>query len=301
MACFHPLVAWQGVKPDGTKTRIQFEFKFGFNIKGIKRLLIPCGNCVGCRLEKSRQWAMRMVFESQMHEDNCFLTLTYDDEHLPKGETLVKKDVQMFIRMFRQWLRRHKPDVKIRYFACGEYGDRGNRPHYHLIIFGYKFEDMEKEINTESCCSVFTSKLLSQLWTKGFSSCGELSFESAAYVARYCMKKINGKMAEEHYQGRVPEFSVMSRRPGIGQAWFNKYGKGVYPKDSVVARGVRCLPPKYFDRVLKESNPELYEEIKNQRLMHIDTPEDLDAYFRELEYKEEVFKENAKKQLKRKL
>ena len=153
----------------------------------------PCGQCIGCRIDRSRQWAARCVHEAQLHTDNCFLTLTYADEHLPKHNSVSVKELQLFMR----YLRRAIYPTKVRFFACGEYGDQFNRPHYHIALFGYDFPD--KELFTKRRANnLYISETLNKIWGKGHCSIGELNYQSAAYIARYVVKKINGDRAFEH-------------------------------------------------------------------------------------------------------
>lgn len=234
----------------------------------------PCGKCIGCKLEQSRQWAVRCVHESKMHEENSFLTLTYNNENLPDDGSISKRHLQLFIKRLRKSL----PEKRIRYYGCGEYGERFRRPHYHVIIFGHDFQDKEifkagikrwkNRFQTGIDHTIYTSENLQKIWKKGFSSIGTVSFESAGYVARYCTKKITGKMAESHYNGRTPEFALMSRRPGIGKPWLDKFRSDVYPKDYFTLRGIKMQPPLYYDSQLKKEDNELYEKIKLIRSKH---------------------------------
>jgi len=207
--CHKPLTAWRTT--DGNMTFSPKE-AFGQEYK------IPCGQCMGCRLEKSRQWAIRSVHESQTHEQNCFITLTYAE--MPEGHSLNKKTLQLFWKKLRKALY----PKKIRYFACGEYGDTFDRPHYHAIIFGHDFGISNEEltprlgkmseffpqkkhvtnsdltlINKSDYGYLWTSNLLNKIWGHGFTSIAECNFETCAYVARYVTKKITGTPAKEHY------------------------------------------------------------------------------------------------------
>lgn len=259
MPCHKPLTAWI-VRNPGGNARILFKP----TIPGCEPISLPCGRCIGCRLERARQWAVRCVKEAQLHEKNCFLTLTYSDENLPENRSLRKSDLQKFFKRFRKFL----VDRKILYFACGEYGDATARPHYHALIFGFEFEDKKRiVVKNERGFSVHSeSPTLRRLWPLGLSSCDGFSFESAAYVARYNLKKVNGEMAEEYYQGRQPEFLVMSRRPAIAQRWYEKYGQEVRNLDSVVSRGIECKPPRFFDKLTKKFFPAVFESIQERRL-----------------------------------
>lgn len=249
MACFHPISAWQ---TDGGDII--------FVERGrIKRpLFLPCGQCIGCRLKRSREWAVRCVHESQLHDHSVFVTLTYDDDSLPTDMGLHYRHFQLFMKR----LRKLKPHV--RFYMCGEYGDTYLRPHYHACLFNCFFDDRVIFSNLSSGFSIYTSAVLSGLWPYGFSSIGDLTFESAAYVARYCMKKVTGRAADSHYErvdwatGEIinvePEFSRMSLKPGIGADWFKRYRSEVYPRDFVVVRGMKLPPPRYYDKLLEKAD-----------------------------------------------
>ncbi len=270
MPCFHPIQAFQVVLKDGTKSRPFFSVRLNeLSVLGkVVPVPLPCGRCVGCRLERSRQWAMRCVQEASLHSENSFITLTYDDAHVPADYSLKKRHWQLFMKR----LRKHFDGKKIRFFACGEYGENTFRPHYHAILFGHQFDD-RKLITKETengLKSIYISETLNKLWGKGFTASGNMTFESAAYVARYCLKKVNGPEAEWHYLGREPEFSLMSRMPGIGADWLKRYRKDVYPADICFARGKPCKPPKYYDDLLKKIDEELFELVKNERVPEYD-------------------------------
>lgn len=222
---------------------------------------VPCGQCVGCRLERSRQWAIRCHHEASLHRDNSFITLTYAEEHLPAGRSLDKEAFQKFMKR----LRKRFEGRRIRYFHCGEYGARFQRPHYHACLFGLDFED-KKLWKVTNDVPLYTSETLQELWPFGFSTVGDVTFQSAAYVARYIMKKITGEEAAEHYAGREPEYTTMSRRPGIGRGWLEKYRDDVYPQDFVVVRGSKMRPPKYYDRIMETEHPVMYREIRGKRV-----------------------------------
>jgi len=237
-------------------------------------LTIPCGQCVGCRLERSRQWAVRCVHEASLHEDNCFITLTYNNESLPEDGSLNKKHFQDFMKR----LRKKYKNKKIRYYHCGEYGDKNFRPHYHAIIFGLEFDD-QKLFTVNNGEKLYTSEKLEKLWPFGFSTIGTVTFESAAYVARYVMKKVNGKNAKNHYERvdsntgeiyiLVPEYNTMSRRPGIAAGWFDKYKDDVYPSDNIHLREKTFRPPKFYDKMYEHLMPNEMEKIKMQRMKNM--------------------------------
>lgn len=247
---------------------------------------IPCGQCVGCRLERSRQWAIRCIHEASLYEDNCFITLTYSPDHLPEGGTLVKAHYQKFMKRLRKMF----PGRTIRYFHCGEYGDQNARPHYHACLFNFDFSDKQLWKQRDGI-RLYTSPTLEKLWPYGFSTIGDVTFESAAYVARYIMKKVTGKNAASHYQSVdadtgevtpiISEYVTMSRRPGIAAKWFEKYSSDVYPSDFIVVNGKKMKPPKFYDTLLERMHEDAYTDIKTARIlqskMHSDnqTPERL--------------------------
>lgn len=286
MPCYHPIQAWRSRQGRGEsgKWGITFNKRDGYQDM---LLTIPCGQCIGCRLEHSRQWAIRCVFEAQMHKKNCFITLTYDDQNKPENNSLQKRDVTLFIKKLRK-----KYGSKIRFFMCGEYGSQLDRPHYHLCMFNHDFED-KKLWNVRDNVKLYRSKELEKLWPKGYTTIGDVTFESAAYVARYCLKKISGEKKEEHYGNRQPEYCNMSRRPGIGKAWWDKYKNDVLSTDKIYLRkGIIAKPPKYFDNQVEQKK---LERIKLKRKKLINKEEN---NWERLAIKENI-KKLQSKQLKR--
>lgn len=193
-----------------------------------------------------------------MHERNAFITLTYSPENLPADGSLNYRTFQLFMKR----LRKHFAPAPVRFYMCGEYGDDLARPHYHACLFGVDFPDKTLWQTTPAGSKIYRSETLEALWPLGFSSIGDVTFESAAYVARYILKKINGDAGPAHYGSIRPEFTCMSRMPGLGSSWFAKYLSDVYPHDRVVVRGKQTRPPRYYDILLKAQNPELLEELK---------------------------------------
>jgi len=255
------------------------------------QVTIACGQCRACRLERSRQWAVRIMHEAQAYEpEQChFITLTYADEHLPELGSLVVRDWQDFARRARTQIG------KFRYFHCGEYGDRYGRPHYHACTFGLELNDLVPAGKTKSGEQGYDSETLTHVWGKGKTQIGSLTFESAAYTARYIMKKVNGeKRKEGHYEitdqktGEVkgekkPEYTTMSRRPGIGKEWIKKYKEDVYPRDEVIMNGKKMRPPKFYDGHYELEDPGAHQQLKAKRAMKAkkrnkdQTPERLDT------------------------
>lgn len=270
MVCYHPITAYQlrQCKSNGKKAIV-----FGAPpARPFDVVNLPCGQCIGCRLERSRQWAVRCMHEASLHPCNSFLTLTYDDAHIRwsaiTGEqTLYKRDLQLFMKR----LRKHLEPLKVRFFACGEYGDNTYRPHYHLILFGFDFRSDRRLYKMSNAgFPYYISDTLNKLWSFGYCLVADVSFDSCAYVARYVTKKLNGKAGKLKYEGIQPEFVNMSRRPGIGADWFAKYAGDVYPYDRVIIVDndkVRKLrPPKYYDKLYDAINHDEMELIKEKRV-----------------------------------
>lgn len=252
-------------------------------------LQIPCGQCAECRLKRSREWAVRCMHEASLHDHNCFLTLTYADEHL-SSPSLKYKDFSDFIKRLR-W---HRPNQKFLYFAAGEYGETNPatgikdgglyRPHFHAILFGVDFPD-KRPVRLLGKSDLFYSDELDRIWSFGNCTIGSVEFESCAYVARYAMKKVTGDLAKAHYTivtpdgeviEREPEMLHMSKRPAIGRAWFEKFGHQTYSHDSVVARGKEMQPPRYYDKLLPKVIQGMIAENREKRGMsrrqdHTDT------------------------------
>lgn len=251
MTCYNPLSGWKSRSGGITWNRTEA-------FTDLPDMVVPCGQCIGCRLERSRQWSVRIMHEAAMHEDNCFLTLTYDDDHLPPDGSLRKSDFQKFIAKLRRDLAFY-----ISYFHCGEYGDLNWRPHYHAILFGIDFRDRVAFCRGEAGFASYTSATLSKYWEHGISTVGDVSSKSAAYVARYCLKKVNGDKAVDYYKrvdeaGNVywlePEYATMSKKEGIGKRWFEKYGAEVIAYDGVVTAGMLGRPPRYYDKLRDRIN-----------------------------------------------
>lgn len=289
MSCLYPMQAWQipASKSSTGKAVIVFQEQVG---SLWEHLTLPCGGCATCRLERSRQWAMRCVHEAQMYERNCFITLTFDDDHLDdrvRPFSLDKREFQLFMKRFRK-----KFGNGIRYYHCGEYGELSGRPHYHACIFNFDFPD-RVFYSCKNGVNLYSSELLSSLWPYGFCSVGDVTFESAAYVARYIMKKINGDLKEKlvdvfdpisetvyskrHYEfidfstgecyERIPEYTTMSRRPGIGRSFLDKYTSDIYDFDFVVFPGRgKMRPPKYYDSVYEFYDPDSMRNLKDIRI-----------------------------------
>jgi len=267
VTCFHPIKAYR------SREKSPLTGGYGVTFNPLKSLVegssfsVPCGRCTGCRLTKSKDWAARCMHESQMHTDNCFLTLTFNDENLPSDYSVQVRTWQLFMKR----LRKSTGSKKLRFFACGEYGDLDQRPHYHSLIFGYDFTD-KKLHSKKNNIPLYTSESLQKIWPYGFSTIGRITYQSAAYTARYNLKKIGGPMAADYYtrvhplSGNLvrvnPEFSVQSRRPGIGSTWFDAFKADLYPSDFIVVDRKKHAVPKYYTLKLKEVE---LKKIKRRR------------------------------------
>lgn len=243
---------------------------------------VPCGRCMECRLNKSREWATRMMLECQYHQSSYFVTLTYDDKNVPvtyypdldTGEalpalTLVKSDLQLFMKRLRRRLEYHgRPPI--RYYAVGEYGDQTHRPHYHLVIFGLQLDDLELLKRSALGFPYYRSQLIEDCWPNGYSMVCQVSWETCAYVARYCTKKLSGDFAEFYQTFNIlPEFALMSRKPGIAYQYFEDHKDEIYRTDEIflqMASGGKSVKPcRYYDKMYDLENPELMQLIHERR------------------------------------
>lgn len=221
---------------------------------------LPCNKCVACQLKSSNNWALRLLMETQAHKDICFITLTYNNENLPYNASLYKRDYQLFIKRLRKALN----GLKIRYFLSGEYGSLYGRPHYHLILFGWKPTDLvERFTRTKKGEVLYESNFLAKLWGYGFISVGlNTEIRTFKYLAKY-MQKIHNDDYQLIQSGRIPTFIVMSK--GIGK---NYYNKDIYFKDDgiIYLDGKSYKAPSYFDRLFKKTNLEDFQRVRSLRL-----------------------------------
>jgi len=232
---------------------------------------VPCGQCIACRLEYSKQWAVRCVHESEMYEKSSFITLTYADPHLPNDSSLYHYDFQLFFKKLRR-----KYGDGISYFMCGEYGELNKRPHYHACIFGVDFDDKIEIGKNDQGDSRYQSGTLDELWGKGRTELGSVTFESAAYCARYVTKKITGDAAPSHYGNRKPEYAKMSTKYAIGKKWLEKYYEDIFNHGKLIIRGgIQTSIPRYYEKWLLKNHPEIYQDYKKRRAAFIPTPDQI--------------------------
>lgn len=286
MVCYTPLQGYESKEVTVNGRRKTVFNRGNARAGGFFSRSVPCHRCFGCRIQYSREWALRCLLESSLHKhsdgtsNNSFITLTYNDDFLPFYGSLRFSDWTKFLKRFR---KRIEP-LKIRFYMGPEYGDLNFRPHYHALIFGFDFPD-KYLFMTRRGHKLYRSDFLEDLWTDplsgksmGYCSIGDVTFQSAAYVARYMMKKVKGEDIDSRYErfnletGEVffvePEVARMSNRPGIGKAWFDEYSSSIYVKGKdflTVGDGRKFRPPKYFDRLLERVSVEQFEALKAAR------------------------------------
>lgn len=261
---------------------------------------IPCGKCIGCRLAYSRMWADRCMAEATLHDSNWFITLTYDDLHLPHsnicdletGEfpfpTLRKRDFQLFMKRLR---KNYEDEEKIRFFSAGEYGSKTARPHYHALLFGLKLDDLQLYKKTPLGFNLYTSEFVNKAWQyQGHVIIAEVTWETCAYTARYIMKKQSDTAPTVAYASKLkqigigatiydelgiePEFTLMSRKPGIAREFYEqhkldfiRYGES---NISTPKGGKKIHNTKYFNKFLEIEYPEEYNVNKKTKIKQME-------------------------------
>lgn len=272
MSCTSPIPAFKILMPDG-KYKIRFlrhiEDQTEWKLRekyGDDLLMIPCGKCDSCIEKRTRDWAVRCCLEAANYENNCFITLTYNPKFIPvKGVS--KKDFQSFIKALR-----NEFGEGIRYYGCGEYGEKSFRPHYHLILFNFFPPDAVKEYDNPYGGFYYSSKILNRIWKYGFVSIGDVSFNSCAYVARYCNKKIKNFGRDTGVIAN-PEFSLMSLRPGIGYSYFLDHKDSLIATDTIYAAvgdKFKVGSNRYFDKLIEKCDPDKLLELKKVRISRSD-------------------------------
>ena len=266
---------------------------------------VPCGKCLECKLAMANEWAGRCQIEAKNWIHNYFITLTYDEKNLPVNKlnqkTLKKKDFQNFMKRLRKatkgektWVNpvTGKTEQPIRYFACGEYGEKTKRPHYHAIIFNLSIPDLKFYKKTKQGNKLYNSDFLQKIWTKGFVVIGLADYASCAYTARYVQKKAykqignywyiwnrkntnNGKIQEKKrhiLKTNEPEFTLMSRGCGIGRNWFEENKEFLKKlKHTTISikteKGLKIINlPRYFKKLWNKYHWESYETFKYEQM-----------------------------------
>tara|TARA_B100001250_G_scaffold147622_2_gene126428 strand:+ start:1720 stop:2661 length:942 start_codon:yes stop_codon:yes gene_type:complete len=279
MPCYNPLLAWR------VEGKIVFNPPSG-SAGLIKPFNLPCSKCYGCRLNYARSWALRCQLEAHTNKENCFITLTFSPEVLEKRKnpwSVDKRDFQLFMKKLRK-----KHGEHIRYFHCGEYGEKNLRPHYHALIFGHDFRIKTNTNKVQKYGKgkfpLYNSEELTTLWSHGHCTVGDLNFTTASYTARYVTKKIKGEASKIHINpstGVVTNiedvYCTMSKGNkktkfnGIGEEAYHKYKHRWYNNDFIVnGNGIKMKPPRYFDKLYEKEFPEKYSAIKRARKETLD-------------------------------
>lgn len=282
MVCFTPMKAYAGAqKSEAGKRPVIFSGTKAFGAVSLTQPLLytlPCGGCLGCRMDRATAWAIRCTHEAKMNAfgeggGSAFITLTISPDKLLCHNSVMKRSLQKFWKRLRKAI-----GVPIRYLDCGEYGDRRGRAHYHAVVFGFSFPDRKADAGkTRAGHQLYSSEVLSKAWPFGRAVIGNVTFQSARYVASYVTKKVGGENAEAHYT-RVspvdgeyytvsPEFASMSLKPGIGESWFSKFHGDVYPSDFCIVDGERRKPPRYYDKLyLAKFGEDAFKALKLDRV-----------------------------------
>lgn len=333
MPCYYPLKGWVvGHDVQTGKKIVKVTSAVDVGYPGCESFPVPCGNCLGCRLEYSKQWANRCMMEAQYHGRSCFVTLTYADSHIPQrfynirghccsvpALSLCKRDLQLFFKR----LRKAHPQSHIRYFGCGEYGPTTLRPHYHIILFGIDFDDKVLYRKSKTGNDMFTSADLDRCWSfpalrgelvgsgpsvAGLATVQPMTWETCAYTARYVTKKLKGPLASFYTEHNMePPFCCMSRRPGIGRQYYDEHPElwdYEYINISTPDGGKKFRPPKYFMKLFEQDDPYSAEALKDVRkafaLQQSEVIEDLSLVpYDEYLNREGVIKESTLIALKR--
>ncbi len=277
----------------------------GFNIK------VPCGKCIGCRLDYSRMWATRSVHEAYInnyYQDCSFLTLTFNDDMLSRRtnpNSLNRSAFTSWIKRLRKAIKCNY-DKEIRLMACGEYGSKHKRPHYHILIYGFNFPDKYvfkyNKIRGKEVL-YYRSPFLEKIWKPaysdepyGFSVIGDVNFESSAYVARYVTKKLFGPYADKVYKDKEKEFLTTSRMPGLGYGYLTRFYKNIFDLGYIVLpNGHKAPIPRYYENKLQEIDPEIYYKYmisKKEKFVNNLFIENIDSTKERLIVREELKKMN---------
>lgn len=278
MSCYHPIPAYR------TATGVAFSSPGARRDGHVGYVELPCGRCIGCRMRRASDWSLRVMHESQLWPENCFVTLTYATGALPPNASLEHRDFQLFMKRVR-----FKFKKEVRFYMCGEYGDEKGRPHYHACLFNVDFRDRKPIGKSASGELFFESKVLADLWGHGNCSVQDLTAGTAGYCARYVMKKTLGDDAEYAYSivndetgeliFRKPPYAAMSLKPGVGAKWLEKFGKtDVFAHDRCIQDGVERRVPKYYDRLLKRKDDQKLAEnaLKREKLARLSVADNTD-------------------------
>lgn len=265
MTCYDPIPAYRSNQFGESGKRLVVLCR---DRSKVAEISLPCGKCVGCFLDRSRQWAMRCMHEASLYDSNCSITLTFSDDGLAKTCADGSLSRRVF-PLFMKRLRKAALHDGIKFFHAAEYGGKNLRPHHHALLFNCDFNDKVPFFKTPAGSQQYTSEALTEIWGLGHATVGDLNYKSAAYVARYCLKKAEGSVLPASL---TPEFCTMSRGGrtgrGIGFDWYQRYKTDCFPSDFLVINGSKVKPPRYYERLLSQERPQFLEEIKAERLRH---------------------------------
>lgn len=264
--------------------------------------MVACGNCLGCKADRARDWAVRITHETITQTPAWFVTLTYADQNLPDYHSLDPEHPRAFLKR----LRRHYCGRRLSYFLCGEYGEKTKRPHYHAVLCGAPLLDRDSRPRRNGA-AVWHSQLLEDKWEHGFVDFTSVSYGAAAYVAGYVRKKVRKRDDPTHYSRvdpetgelveLVPEFSSKSRRPALGRTYLEQYWRDIYPRDFVTINGSQLNPPRYYDKWMEANHPEIMEEVRYQRYIDSEQIGDEKLIMKEKVHRARVALFNSRDQL----
>lgn len=254
MPCFRPVTCWQ--PQDGGAVRFQ-------ELADHREIEIPCGQCIGCRLQRQQMWAFRCLAEASQHRNNWFCTLTYSPESLPQHGSLRHRDWQLFAKRAR---RRLGP---FRYLMCGEYGEQTQRPHYHALLFGLDVPDVEP-FSVRGSHTVYRSAHLEKLWGLGLVELGSVTAQSARYCASYVLKDSPAPERFDESTGELLElvrpYGRMSLKPGLGDSWIRRYYPEVLTHGVCYSNDKQFVIPSRFKQILEDIDPDSFEELQRQAI-----------------------------------
>lgn len=225
---------------------------------------VACGRCLCCRKQRAREWALRCVHEASLHRSSGFVTLSYSDDFLPPDEAVSKDELQRFFKRLRKVLG----DGKVRYLACGEYGERFGRPHYHAAVFGLApctcsewrpFEAGERQL--ARCKCVGRSAVMDGWKLGGVSRVTEVAWESALYIANYIVK---ADIDQQGYRGKELPFQLMSK--GLGRGFLDRDAVALRQSFRTSVNGQEIGLPRYYMRRLEEFWPGTREELEGREV-----------------------------------
>jgi len=257
MGCNNPLSGWRAKKQNETTGKYPVVF-CGSQGNRKMEMTVPCGKCAACHKQRTQNWGIRAMHEALLHDQNSFITLSYNDKHLPSGGSLRPEDFTLFMKK----LRYHCEPQRIRYLMCGEYGEKKHRPHYHLLLFGYQFPDLKLYRITKNGDILYNSAQLHKIWGKGFAPIGNVTLASAQYVAKYINKIPEDKPGVER------PYNNSSRNPGLGIPFLEKNYRDIYNHDYLMLDKRKYKPPRAYDKWLEANDPDWYKEIKHARRVY---------------------------------